>query len=233
MELKGKNILVSGGSLGIGKAAAKLLKEEGAQVAITGRNKERLSRAAEEIGALPIQSDVSKKEDVDRCYAEFIEQFGSLDALINNAGMGWQKPLVEITEDDMRQIWEVNVLGATLMAQKAAELFIKQKSGTIINIASTAAHRGYKNGSAYCSSKFALRGLSECWRAELRPHNIRVMTICPSEVTTAFGSNDGVERPEQSNRLRSVEIAHSIKAALEMDDRGFIPELSVFATNPW
>lgn len=233
MDLRNAKVLVTGGSLGIGKATAKLLVENGAKVAVTARNGERLRQAAEEIGAFPIQGDVSKHADVKRTYVQFLEEFGSLDCLVNNAGIGRGRPLVDITEETMRMIWEVNVLGATLMAQKAAQLFVEQKSGNIVNIASTAAHRGYKNGSAYCSTKFALKGLSECWRAELRPHNVRVITICPSEVTTAFGNEQGIERNEQANRLRSVEIAHAVKAALEMDDRGFIPELTVFATNPW
>lgn len=233
MELNGKNILITGGSLGIGKETARLLVEAGARVAITGRNRDRLVKQAAALGAHPICADVASPADIRRTYAEFLERFGSLDCLINNAAVGWRKPLLELEEDDMRRIWETNVLGATLMAKHAAELFVKQKRGDIVNIASTAALKGYEGGSAYSSSKFALKGLAECWRAELRPHNVRVMTIYPSEVTTAFGRSDGVEAAEKSNRLRPQDIAHAIKAALEMDDRGFIPDLSVFATNPW
>lgn len=233
MKLNESFVVITGGSLGIGKATAKLLIESGAKVAITGRNRERLEKAAKELSALPIVADVSKSEDVARTFEVLNKEFPRLDVLVNNAGIGSYLPLLSLTEESMRKVWEVNVLGATLMAQAAAKLFVEQNHGDIINIASTAAHKGYASGSAYSSSKFALRSLSECWRAELRPHNIRVCTVCPSEVPTAFGSPDGVERPEEDAKLRSYEIAHSVKAILEMDRRGFIPELSVFATNPW
>jgi 3-oxoacyl-[acyl-carrier protein] reductase len=85
----------------------------------------------------------------------------------------------------------------------------------------------------YASSKFALRGMTECWRDELRPFNIRVMLINPSEVTTAFGNPERKERAEEAKKLRATEIAYAIKAVLEMDNRGFIPELGVWATNPF
>jgi 3-oxoacyl-[acyl-carrier protein] reductase len=232
-DLKDRRILITGGSLGIGKAAAKLLIESGAKVAITGRNRQRLESAAEELGALAIAGDVSKLADVERTFSTFLDEFGGLDTLVNNAAFGRSRLLLDVTPEDMRQVWETNVLGATMVAQQAARIFVEQEYGDIINIASTASLRGYKGGSAYSSSKFALRSLSECWRAELRPYNVRVISIHPSEVTTAFGSPDGIERPEQPNRLRSHEVAHCIKAAIEMDDRGFIPDLSIYATNPF
>jgi 3-oxoacyl-[acyl-carrier protein] reductase len=233
MELQGKKILVTGGSLGIGLATARLLAEAGAQVGITGRDAGRLDKAAAQTGAHAIVADVARPEDVTRTYDEFLERFDGLDCLINNAGIGVHKSLVDLSAEEIENVWRVNVLGATLMAQKAASIFMKQKHGNIVNIASTSALRGYETGTAYVASKFALRGITECWRAELRRYNVRVMLINPSEVPTAFGRADRKERPEQANKLTSVEIAHAIKAALEMDDRGFIPELSVFATNPF
>ena len=233
MSLSEEYVLITGGTLGIGKATAKLLVGQGAKVAITGRDSARLERAAAATGAFPILNDVSKPSEVEGCFESFFEQFPRLTTLINNAGIGRSKALLDLEPEDMRVVWETNVLGATMMAKHASRHFVEQNSGTIINIASTAAHRGYARGSAYSSSKFALRSLSECWRAELRPHNVRVCTICPSEVPTAFGSAERVERPEEENKLRSLEIAHAIQACMEMDPRGFIPELTVFATNPF
>lgn len=233
MKLKDSVVLITGGTLGIGKATAKLLIEQGAKVAITGRNKGRLEAAANELRAFGVVADVSSPSDVERTFKEVLAKFGRLDGLVNNAAYGGRKLLLEVEPDEFQKMWQTNVLGATLMAQGAAKIFIAQKSkGNIVNIASTAGLRGFEGGTMYASSKFALRGMTECWRAELRKHDIRVILVNPSEVTTGFGRSDGTERPEEPSKLTSREIAHAIKASLEMDDRGFVAELTVFATNP-
>jgi 3-oxoacyl-[acyl-carrier protein] reductase len=90
-----------------------------------------------------------------------------------------------------------------------------------------------QNGSIYASSKFALRGLTQCWQAELRPYNVRVFQINPSEVPTAFGVEDRVEKSDVENKLSAKEIAHVICSQLEMDNRGYVPEVTVHATNPF
>ncbi len=109
---------------------------------------------------------------------------------------------------------------------------LAKNRGAIINIASTAGLRGAANGTAYYASKFALRGMTECWRAELRKYNIRVMLVNPSEVITNFAASAGIAQKSNETKLRGEEIAYAVKAILEMDDRGFTPELSIFATNP-
>ena len=234
MQIKDSTFLVTGGSLGIGKAAAKLLIQKGGKVAITGRNKSRLEKSAKEIGAFPINADVAKSEDVKRTYDEFIKEFNKLDCLINNAGIGgdWNQ-VFDLDVKDFMNVYSVNVFGAALMAKHAANLFKKQNHGNIINISSTTGSKGFANGTVYASSKFALRGMTQCWQAELRKYNVRVMLINPSEVITAFGNGEGKERNEVQNKLRSYEIAHTIVSTLEMDERGFIPEVTVWATNPF
>lgn len=234
MNIKNSTFLITGGSAGIGKATAKLLVEKGGKVAITGRDKSKLEKVAKEIEAFPIHADVAVENEARKTYELFLKQFGRLDCLINNAGIGdaWN----EITELDLKafhKVYDVNVFGAALMASEAAKLFKKQKSGNIINIASTAGTKGFANGTVYASSKFALRGMTQCWQAELRKYNVRVILVNPSEVTTAFGDNERNEKPELKNKLRPLEIAHTIVTALEMDDRGFIPEVTVWATNPF
>ena len=233
MNLKGSKILITGGSSGIGKAAAKLLAEHGAEVAITGRDKKKLEAVAKEINVIGIHADVAIQEDIEKTYKVIEEKLGGLDCLVNNAGIGEFPTLEEITIESFMKVYSVNVFGAAMMAKKAAEIFKKQNHGCIINIASTAALKGFARGSVYSSSKFALRGMTECWQAELRPFNIRVILVNPSEVPTAFGSESRSEREEKPNKLTSVEIAHTIKSVLEMDDRGMIPEVTVWATNPW
>ncbi|MGB1316892.1 MAG: SDR family oxidoreductase [Flavobacteriales bacterium] len=234
MNLDKKVALVTGGSNGIGKEIAQQLVAAGAKVYITGRNAERLSAAAEEIGAVGVKSDVSVQGDVDAVFQQISEAGDGLDILINNAGFGagWAE-VDEINMDDMLRVYQTNVFGATMMGQAAAKIFKAQKSGSIVNIGSTASVKGYGKGSIYASSKFALRGLSQCWQADLRPCNVRVMHVNPSEVTTAFGKTDGESRPEEGNKLRPKEIADVIISQLKMDDRGFVPEVTVWATNPW
>jgi 3-oxoacyl-[acyl-carrier protein] reductase len=233
MELKDATILITGGTLGIGYETARLLIGSGAQVAITGRDPGRVEKAAKALGALGIVADVARVEDVDRTYDRFLAEFGRLDCLINNAGIGRSRRVEDLTVEDFQEVYAVNVFGAAMMASRAAVLFRKQGSGNIVNISSTAGTKGYPEGSIYASSKFALRGMTQCWQAELRPHNVRVFLINPSEVTTAFGNPERVERPDEPNKLRGEEIAQAIKGALEMDARGFIPELTVWATNPF
>jgi 3-oxoacyl-[acyl-carrier protein] reductase len=234
MQIKDSTFLVTGGSLGIGKATAKRLIGKGGKVAITGRNKSRLEKAANELGAFPIHADVAKPDNIKKTYDEFLKEFGKLDCLINNAGIGgkWDQ-VFDLDLEDFMNVYSVNVFGAAMMAKYAANLFKKQKSGNIVNISSTAGTKGYANGTVYTSSKFALRGMTQCWQAELRKFNVRVILVNPSEVLTAFGDDEGRERKEVSNKLRGVEIAHTIVSTLEMDDRGFIPEVTVWATNPF
>ena len=232
MNLNNSVALITGGSAGIGRAIAKTLAESGAHVAITGRDKKRLDDAAQTLGVFPIHADVSKEADVLRTYREVLAKFGDLDTLVNNAGIGFFKNLVDFDLASFEATFATNVTGAMLMAREAAKHFIQRKRGNIINIASTAGLRGAPNGTAYYASKFALRGMTECWRGELRKYNVRVMLVNPSEVVTDFFQTAGLTQKVNDSKLRGEEIAHAVKSILEMDDRGFTPELSVFATNP-
>jgi len=232
MNLSKAVALITGGSAGIGRAIAETLAASGARVAITGRNKEHLEEAARTLGAFPIHADVGNEEDVKRTYREVLAKFGDLDILVNNAGVGVFKKLVDFDLDSFERVFATNVRGAMLMGREAAKHFIERNRGDIINIGSTAAVRGAPNGTAYYASKFALRGMTECWRAELRKHNIRVMLVNPSEVLTNFAATAGNVQKANETKLRGQEIASAVKAVLEMDDRGFTTELTVFATNP-
>ena len=153
--------------------------------------------------------------------------------MLNAAGFGVIKPLVDMSLADFEKVFATNVTGAMLMGREAAKHFIERKSGNIINIGSTAAVRGAEKGTAYYGSKFALRGMTECWRAELRRYNVRVILVNPSEVLTDFYATAGLpQNKENPTKLRAEDIADAVKAALEMNDRGFTIELTVFATNP-
>ena len=232
MNLQNAVALITGGSAGIGRSIAQTLTASGARVAITGRDQGRLEEAARALGVFPVRADVSKEADVERTYQEVLQKFGDLDILVNNAGIGVFKGLVDLDRAGFDAIFATNVTGAMLMGREAARHFIKRDRGNIVNICSTAGVRGAANGTAYYASKFALRGMTECWRTELRKYNIRVMLVNPSEVLTSFAATAGFAQKVNESKLRGEEIAHAVKAMLEMDDRGFTIELSIFATNP-
>jgi 3-oxoacyl-[acyl-carrier protein] reductase len=233
MSLTNKVYIVTGGSSGIGKAIASELIKDGAKVIITGRNQEKLNKVALEINADPKHINVENDHEIDELYNYVKTKYNQLDGLINNAGIADWSPIDELKRGQLKAVFEVNVYGAAMMAAGAAKIFKSQNYGDLVNIASTASVKGFKMGSIYAASKFALRGMSQCWQDELRPFNVRVIQINPSEVTTAFNVADRTEKPVKENKLRPQEIADVVLGALKMDRRGFIPELTVFATNPF
>lgn len=233
MELKGSKIILTGGSSGIGKAIAIALVEKGANVLITGRDKSKLESVALELDCKYVLMDSSNFAEIPGQCKEAVDMLGGIDVLINNAGIGTFNLLDDISIEDFQAIYSTNVFGVALITQEIVKHFKKQDSGNIINIASTAASKGFAHGTVYASSKFALRGMTQCWQAELRMHNVRVMLISPSEVPTAFNQENRTERNVVDNKLHPEDIAHMIISNLEMNNRGFVPELAVWATNPF
>ena len=188
MQLKDSRILLTGGSAGIGLAIAEACLDRGARVVINGRDPSRLEAAGVRLGIGVAQGDVG--EDAARIVSTAVEHLGGLDVLVNNAAWGHRMTLEDLDATRFEAMWRTNVLGATLMAQRALPHLRTAGGGSIINISSTAGRRGYAGGSAYVSTKFALRGLTECWQGELRREDIRVILINPSEVQTGFGGRD-------------------------------------------
>ena len=235
MDLKHAAVLVTGGSCGIGFETARLLRSRGARVAICARHEDMLDSAASQLDAYPIVADVSREEDVRRLVAAVVNEYSDYNVLINNAGFGAFAPLIELTAEEFVRVWQTNVLGAMMVARESAKHFVGRSYGNIVNISSTAGQRGFVNGSAYCASKFALNALTECWRAELRQYNIRVMQVNPSEVITSFGegqSSPTPARPDNPTKLHPSDIARLIVGMLEIEDRGFVTESTIWATNP-
>ncbi|REC62234.1 short-chain dehydrogenase [Chryseobacterium pennae] len=232
MEIKNARILITGGATGMGYEMARLFKELGAEVLICGRTEKTVIEAAKELDILGFIADVSKEKDVENLFKFIEEKWNGLDVLINNAGIGYFSELVSTTIEDFTRVWDINVKGAFLVGREAAKIFTRQDKGNIINIGSTASQYGFANGSAYVASKFALKGMTECWRAELRKHNVRVMQINPSEVVTDFGEKSGYGSDKNGKKLSASEIAHVALSMLTMHDVGFITDATVWATNP-
>ena len=222
--------LVTGGSQGIGAALVTLARERGHQVVFTGRNQDLIAKVSNETGAHGVRADVSVDADNIQTIAVCLSHMGGIDVLINNAGFAYGAEIGALDVPAMKKLFETNVFGMVDITNHVVPHMKRQGQGDIVNIASTSGMKGGKGGTAYAASKWAVRGISQVWQAELRPHDIRVICVCPSEVQTKWGGRTGRNNP---NKLFARDIAASILASLEMPRRVLWPEFAVFATNPW
>ncbi len=222
--------LVTGGSQGIGAAIVQRARAAGHQVVFTGRNEPLIATVAKQTGAHGLRADVAVDGDNARTVAACLERMGGVDVLVNNAGYAYRAEIGALDIDAMRKMFETNVFGLVDLTNRVVPLMKPRGLGDIVNLASTSGMKGAATATAYAASKWAVRGISQCWQAELRPHGIRVICVCPSEVQTGFGGRTGRNNP---NKLYADDIADTIMAALDMPRRALWPELAVFANNPW
>jgi 3-oxoacyl-[acyl-carrier protein] reductase len=225
-----RRFLITGGSQGIGAALVRQARKAGHQVVFTGRNDSMLREVAKETGADGVRADVARPEDNARTVTECESRMGGIDVLVNNAGYAYRGEIGAMDVSAMRTMFETNVFGLVDITNRVVPLMKAHGEGDIINIASTSGMKGAATATSYAGSKWAVRGISQCWQAELRPHGIRVTCLCPSEVQTNFGGRTGRNNP---NKLFADDIAATIMAGLEMPRRVLWPELAVFANNPW
>jgi 3-oxoacyl-[acyl-carrier protein] reductase len=225
-----RRFLITGGSQGIGAALVEQARQAGHEVVFTGRHTALIDEVATKSGAHGLAADVSKPADNARTVDVCRDRMGGIDVLINNAGYAYRADIGELDMEAMREMFDVNVFGLVDLTNRVVPMMKEQSEGDIINIASTSGMKGGAGGTAYGGSKWAVRGITQCWQAELRPHSIRVVCVCPSEVQTDFGGRTGRNNP---NKLFAEDIASTIMAALEMPRRALWPELAVFAANPW
>ena len=222
--------LVTGASQGIGAAIVELARQAGHQVVFTGRNKDLIDTVARKTGAHGIQADVSVTDDNARTVGTCMERMGGVDVLINNAAYAYRGEIGALDVSKMKEMFDTNVFGLVDITNRIVPQMKERATGDIVNIASTSGMKGAAAATSYAASKWALRGITQCWQAELRPHGIRVISVCPSEVQTNFGGRGGRNNP---NKLFAEDIARTIMAALDMPRRALWPELAVFANNPW
>ncbi len=225
-----RRFLITGGSQGIGAALVSLARAQGHEVVFTGRDQARIDQVAAESGAVGLRADVAVADDNRRTVEAAVGRMGGIDVLVNNAGVGYLAEVGEIDMDRMRALFDINVFGLVDLTNRVAPLLKAQQSGYVFNVASTSGMKGAKAGTVYAASKWAVRGLSQCWQAELRPHGVHVTCVCPSEVQTDWMGRTGRNNP---NKLYAVDIAETVMAALAMQSRALWPELAIFANNPW
>ena len=187
--LAGKVAVVTGGTRGIGLAIARALAEDGASVVVSGRDAARLESAAREIealggAALAVAADQSKREDCDRLVDATKERFGRVDVLVNNAGITRDQLLVRMKDSDWDQVMETNLRGVFLMTRAAVKSMMRQKSGRIINITSTAGAMGNPGQVNYSAAKAGVIGLTKAAARELAHWNILVNAVAPGLIET-------------------------------------------------
>jgi 2-deoxy-D-gluconate 3-dehydrogenase len=209
-SLKGKSGIVTGGGSGIGKAIAKGVVQAGAEIMITGRDKERLEMVADELRpfegpVVPIQTDISKMGDIKNLVDRTVKEFGKIDFLFNNAGIIRRSPSEEFTEKDWDETISTNLKGPFFLAQSVARVMISQKrKGKIINTSSLAAVHGGKRVPAYAASKGGLAQVTKSMANDWAKYNILVNAIGPGWVKTEL------TEPLQQDKERFAEITNRI-----------------------
>lgn len=225
MELHGKVVVVTGASMGIGEAIAKIFAEQGASVVLLSRDSSRAEAARDRIGFLErtaaFSCDIRHSEEIDRVLALTLHHFQRIDVWINNAGHGLLDSVSQMDMPACREMFETNFFGAVIATQKVIPIMTQQGGGTIINISSVAGHIPLPFHAAYSATKFALNAMGKAARVEWKKHAIHVLTVCPGYVRTAFAENAarGHElKKVRPNSVRGVSPERVARATL----RGYL-----------
>jgi NAD(P)-dependent dehydrogenase (short-subunit alcohol dehydrogenase family) len=202
IEMEKKIIIVTGASTGLGKEIARLFIEEGHQVVMNSVHEENLLRAYQEFGtpknALPVSGDISDSKVGDLLVKTAVDHFGSLDVLVNNAGIFEPKPFLEVGDKDLEKFINVNLKGTFFVTQAAIRQMLQQKSGSIINIGTVLVDHAIAGlpASAPLISKGAIHALTRQLAAEFGKNNIRVNTVAPGIIRTPLNGKIGVQNPD-------------------------------------
>lgn len=194
MKLQGKVAVITGASMGIGEAIAKLFLPEGAKVVLCSRDLARTQAAAQRIGGttentLAVSCDVTKREQVDALMQAAFKKFGRIDVLVNNAGFGLNDSVEKMNMPDLRAMFDTNLFGTIECIQAVAPIMREQGGGDIINISSVSGHISTPYMGGYAATKHAMNAIGKAARLELRRHNINVCTVCPGYIATDFTKN--------------------------------------------
>ncbi len=221
MELNGKVAVITGASMGIGEAIARLFVLRGASVVLTSRDSGRAEAARARIGhidrTLALACDVRNREEIDRVVGLTLHNFGAIDIWVNNAGHGLRDSVEKMDMDQARSMFDTNLFGAIGGMQAVIPAMRRQGGGTIINISSVAGHIPLPGSAAYSASTFALNAIGKAARVELEGTGVRVMTVCPGYIATGFAENTvkGNDRRRLSRGpIRGISAARVARAVL-------------------
>jgi 3-oxoacyl-[acyl-carrier protein] reductase len=236
-DLKNKNALITGAGKGIGKAIALALAKEGVNVILVARTQDEIDSVAAKVRslrvkALAITADVADINSVNSAVEKALAEFGTIDILINNAGIAAFGKFLELEPTDWERIIQVNLMGTYYMTRAVLPNMIERQTGDIINISSTAGLSGNALTSAYSASKFAVLGLTESLMQEVRKHNIRVTALTPSTVATDMAKELKLTDGNPEKVMQAEDMAELIIAQLKLNRRVFIKNSSIWSTNP-
>lgn len=233
-RLSGKVAIITGASAGIGQECARSLAAEGAQLVLNARRQERLEALASEIEALGTKAfivvgDARDEETARRTVATAVDAAGRIDILINNAGMGIYKDLVETTSEDYDDLMDTNMRSTFLFTRHAVPVMLQQGEGTILLLSSMAGIYGFAGEAVYCATKFAQVGFAQALDKELRPSGIKVGVICPGGVKTEFAVGRGrtEESVAQSSMLEARDVAAAVLLACTQSPGSRIIEIQM------
>ncbi|HAL61978.1 MAG TPA: short-chain dehydrogenase [Chloroflexi bacterium] len=231
LALKDKVTIVTGASSGIGREIALTFAQEGAKVVLSARREAKLQEVAREVlgrggESLVVPIDVSQETQVRAMVGEALREFGRVDILVNDAGMGHWGPVVDFKTEDWDEVFDVNVKGTFLCCREVLPAMIEQKRGRIINISSDAGKIPFIECSAYCAAKAAVIAFSRCLALEMLPHNIGVHVICPGYVDTPWYDNDPTA-PDRSRMLKAEDIAQLALYLASLPSRVLIDEIVI------
>jgi short-subunit dehydrogenase len=221
MELSGKVAVITGASMGIGEALARLFAQQGASVVLLSRDSARAEAARNRIGLLErtaaFSCDVRHTEEIDRVLGLILHHFQRIDIWINNAGHGLLDSVSQMDLSACQEMFETNFFGALAAMQKVIPIMTHQSGGAIINVSSVAGHIPLPFHAAYSATKFALNAIGKGARVELKKAGIHVMTVCPGYVRTSFGENSvrGHElKKVRPNSVRGISAERVARATL-------------------
>jgi NAD(P)-dependent dehydrogenase (short-subunit alcohol dehydrogenase family) len=235
-SIQGKVALVTGGSRGIGRAIARALVREGANVVVTGRGEAGLSAARRDIeGAGPgsvetLRADVRSYEEMKRAVDAAVARFGGLDVLINNAGIGIFANVAEMSPSQWADVIDTNLTGVFNASHAAIPHLRRRDAGFIINISSLAGKNPFTGGAAYCASKAGLNAFSEALMQEVRYDNIRVSYVMPGSVATGFSNRDGADGADW--KISAEEVADTVVHLLRHPRRSLPSRVEIRPSKP-